>query len=389
MELLVRLTTNDPDLRNVEYRHGAAGPGKPTASELARALASNTTVTQLDLIADADGGLEQLLEGVAENKTIRKLYLGDIGSVGAKDLAQLLDRNSTLRELRVWGARAAAADPVALAIARNVTLTSLALESCSLGSGTVQAIVLALERNSALRSLDLGSNRGVDASSTICLARALATNRTLTSLGMRQCSAEDEGAQEMALALHSNGTLRSLDISFNNLGDAAAASFANALQHNTALTSLDLFANGISDVGCAALASSLELHNSTLTNLNLFGIYIETEGAVALSKMLAANTSLKSLGCGNNSGIESDGKRRCTVCVSWARCGGGDSNASGLIYALWWACRLDTTCMGFRAFVLLLRCLVIWTPRICVWSALHYIDTLGVVGVLCSHATSI
>ena len=57
------------------------------------------------------------------------------------------------------------------------------------------------------------------------------------------------GAKEIVIALEKNSTLTSLNVGGNEIGPAGAKDIANTLEKNTALTSLDIRDNGIEDAG--------------------------------------------------------------------------------------------------------------------------------------------
>jgi hypothetical protein len=107
-------------------------------------------------------------------------------------------------------------------------------------------------------------------------AKALAQNKTLTSLNVYCNFIGAEGAK----ALAQNKTLTSLNVGYNKIGDEGA----KALAQNTTLTSLDVSLNQISDEGAKALAQ-----NTTLTWLNVYGNGLARADEKVIEASLARN----------------------------------------------------------------------------------------------------
>ena len=77
----------------------------------------------------------------------------------------------------------------------------------------------ALETNKALTTLDLGSN-GVGDAGAGALARALETNATLVMLVLSENRVGDAGARALVKGLEKNTTLETLEMSDNRFGVA-------------------------------------------------------------------------------------------------------------------------------------------------------------------------
>jgi len=87
------------------------------------------------------------------------------------------------------------------------------------------------------------------------LAKALATNTTLTKLIFYNDNIGAEGATALAKALTANTTLTTLIFYNNNIGDEGAKELAKALATNTTLTTLSLNINNIGAEGAKELAT--------------------------------------------------------------------------------------------------------------------------------------
>ena len=292
--------------------------GDSGAAILAHAMATNSTVTELDLRRRAigDSGAAALAKAVEINSTLTELDLRGcaIGDSGAAALAKAVEINSTLTELRLYGNGIGDSGAAALAkaVEINSTLTELDLGRCAIGDTGAAALAKAVEINSTLTRLDLFANRIGD-SGAAALAKAVEINSTLTELDLRRCAIGDSGAAALAKAVEINSTLTRLYLSTDRIGDSGAAALAKAVGINSTLTYLDLSQNGIGELGAAALAKAVEI-NSTLTELHLRLCAIGDSGAAALAKAVEINSTLTELDLG-----------RCAI---------GDSGAAALAKAV-------------------------------------------------------
>ena len=273
--------------------------GESGAASLAKAVEINSTLTTLDLSANGigDSGAAALAKAVEINSTLTTLDLSanGIGDSGAAAMAKAVEINSTLTELdlifnKIGDSGAAA---LAKAVEINSTLTQLYLRDNRIGDSGAASLAKAVEINSTLTELDLWSN-GIGDSGAAAMAKAVEINSTLTQLYLRDNRIGDSGAAAMAKAVEINSTLTTLDLSENGIGDSGAAALAKAVEINSTLTTLDLSANGIGDSGAAALAKAVEI-NSTLTQLYLSRNGIGDSGAAALAKAVEINSTLTQL----------------------------------------------------------------------------------------------
>ncbi|XP_068687262.1 NLR family CARD domain-containing protein 3-like isoform X2 [Montipora foliosa] len=280
---------------NLSYNKiGASG-----AAALAKAVESNSTLTELDLSANeiGDSGAAALAKAVEINSMLTKLCLSStkIGDSGAAALAKAVEINSTLTELNLCSTKICNSGAAALAkaVEINSTLTTLNLSYNEIGVSGAAALAEAVEINSTLTELDLQFNRIRD-SGAAAVAKVVEINSTLTKLDLRSNRIGDSGAAALAKAVEINSRLTILNLSFNEIGFSGAAALAKAVEINSTLTELDLCSNGIGDSGAAALAKAVEM-NSTLTTLNLSYNEIGVSGAAALAKAVEINSSLTEL----------------------------------------------------------------------------------------------
>ena len=215
---------------------------------------------------------------------------GTFGKELAHSLGSLLEIQgiSCLRKISDSGAAI-----LSHAMATNSTVTKLGLPFNGIGESGAVALAKAVEINSTLIELDLRSN-GIGDTGAAALAKAVEINSTLTTLDLSYNEIGDSGAAALAKAVEINSMLTTMNLSLNAIGDSGAAALAKAVEINSTLTQLYLDSNKIGDPGAAALAKAVEI-NSTLTELYLFRNRIGDSGAAALAKAVEINSTLTQL----------------------------------------------------------------------------------------------
>lgn len=182
------------------------------------------------------------------------------------------------------------------AFPRGTTLEDGRLDLCkqSLGPENCRLITQALERNTQVRSLLLGTD-GIGDTGARDVARLVAQNDTLeiVYLGCNRISAEGTGA--LADALRDNGSVKGLWLKRNPIGKEGAFHLASLLRENTTLTTLDLVNTGIGSEGLAAVLEALTESNRTLTRLYLGGNGLGPADARLLANLLQANPTITAL----------------------------------------------------------------------------------------------
>ena len=189
IELKVALQT-DSTLLNLGL--GEASIGDAGATLLADALEHNTTLTALDLEFNRiePPGAKRLAEALAVNSSLTKLKLegNHICDAGATHLADALHSNSTLTalDLRWSNLKRDGVAKLAVVLMANTTLTDLDLGGNEMGEAGVLDMAAALTKNTVLSRLELaGNDRGIDDACATKVVQALASNSTLTSLGLK------------------------------------------------------------------------------------------------------------------------------------------------------------------------------------------------------------
>ncbi|TYZ60448.1 hypothetical protein PybrP1_009399 [[Pythium] brassicae (nom. inval.)] len=142
-------------------------------------------------------------------------------------------------------------------------------------------------------------NKRLEAHGADLVARALATNRTVLKLVMRDHNIGDAGAAALANMLRANSTLEYIDLYGNNISDAGAEAIAHALYGHESVTYLSMWSNQISNRGALALAEALKC-NQTLKYLGLVHNRVSESGASALLEALDVNIHLETLNLAKN-----------------------------------------------------------------------------------------
>eukprot|EP00960_Hanusia_phi_P025743 745853-Hanusia_phi.AAC.7 len=124
-------------------------------------------------------------------------------------------------------------------------------------------------------------------------------NTALTILSLARNALGSEGVQAIAAGLEKGGFLRSLNLAGNSCGPVGATAIASCIRSkNHQLTELDLSANGIGDPGAEVIASALQ-DDVKLVQLDVANNLIQNK-AGRLMDVCDVCTSLRSVDLNNN-----------------------------------------------------------------------------------------
>lgn len=220
----------------------------------------------------------------------------DIGQTAAEALVVALERNSTLKTLLLdcncMGD--SIVQILAQALRKNSSLQKISLCYNNFGDKGCSAIVRVLHENTTLVRVELGGNKLTSCSGN-ALGEMLRQNRTLKELelGQNVIGVGGPGLRSIIGALGCNCTLSSLDLSENFSGEIAR-DIAVALHSNTSLKAIYLCANGIGDTEVGFFAQMLAC-NTTLRCLDLSRNNIGDAGAQTVAESLKKNATLLTL----------------------------------------------------------------------------------------------
>ena len=268
--------------------------GDSVAQELASALESNPSLTYLDLshsfehdersylsvdsgeisnilfpcVLIGHSGASELAKALCLNRTLTYLDVSfnNVKQAGAEALGVALQTNCTLSHLYLCGNAIGNAGATSLGegLKSNCTLTRLYLTQNRIGNHGAEALGTVMQSNQNLTHLNLQVNLIGDAGAA-ALAKALKSNGIrLTHLDLARDKISCVGAEALAKALESNSSLRCLELGNNAIGSSGASSFGKALRSNRTLTHLLLTSNDITKSGAAELVDALLVNNSLI-----------------------------------------------------------------------------------------------------------------------------
>lgn len=222
-----------------------------------------------------------------------------LGADNCLRIAHALQHNTQVRSLMLG--TDAIGDAGAGAVARlaevNGHLEVLYLGCNNIGPQGAERLGTALAQGSQVSGLWLKRNplgpEGVQS-----LARMLRSNRHLRVLDLVNTDLQEAGLQALVDALCTdNRTLQALYLSGNGLGPSAAVSLTRLLREAPHVKALYLSVNRLGDQGAIALAQGLA-DNRTLQTLELASNGIGPEGAEALCAALRQHRELRHLNLG-------------------------------------------------------------------------------------------
>ncbi|KAL1529762.1 hypothetical protein AB1Y20_000698 [Prymnesium parvum] len=184
-----------------------------------------------------------------------------------------------------------------LLLEANPALRTLDLTGHGMGSASAADVARLLRGCHALQALHLGNNNlraGV-----VEIADALQENATLLEMHLPAYSIGPDACQHIALALETNRALQTLDLSDNAFGPKGGSSLARALRTNSSVRSLHLRTASIRVQGACDMADALK-KNTRLCELGLQENFMGAEGVSAMAQMLHYNSTLHSLDLSNN-----------------------------------------------------------------------------------------
>ncbi len=188
---------------------------------------------------------------------------------------------------------------IAEALEKNTAVRSLLLGTDSIGDQGAAAIARLVENNAALEVVYLGCN-GIGFEGMAHITRAVAQSKTVAGLWLKRNPIGPRGGEQIAEMLRCNRSLRTLDLVNTGLDSEGIHAVVQALtQDNRTVERLYLGGNQIGPKEVQYLAELLRV-NPTLKALLLNVNRIGDEGADLLAEALRANQTLQELGLASN-----------------------------------------------------------------------------------------
>lgn len=262
---------------------------------IAALLSTNDVIEEFRLRSVLGGGVSFIGEALSSNRGLKRLYVEVERQISdnrdtVKALGKGLESNRTLRELELMGVIGnEGATAIAGALSNNSSLKSLRLESHQIGTAGVSALAAALTKNETLEELVLGSVHQIGIEEGEAIAEALASNHGLRMLDLSGNYINPAGVIAIGEGLKTNVTLKKLSLGI--LPDESVQAIASALRSNNTLKVLTIYCScDMSGIAAAAL-----LANDTLEELNLNGYGIRNDWVKVFASALSTNATLKQL----------------------------------------------------------------------------------------------
>ncbi|RMX66126.1 hypothetical protein KXD40_008596 [Peronospora effusa] len=252
--------------------------GPQSVQAFADCLAMNSKLQHLSLGSEklGDDAVKVLCAGLARNPQSGllnwDLELKSLGVDGVSAIAELLKTNKVLTTLTLSRNQIGdeGMEKLAKGLSENVESKVKELNVADVGisgAGLDHLEVLVANVNCSLTTLQLSFNSLTSATSAFF--DALATNKSVKKLQLKECKLTDEHVAALASALKQNTTLTEIDLSDNELTPISCASLAEGLRDNKTLEILRLSNNKCGDDGAVLLAEVLAAHNTTLVYLDM------------------------------------------------------------------------------------------------------------------------
>ncbi|XP_072892488.1 NACHT, LRR and PYD domains-containing protein 3-like isoform X3 [Hemitrygon akajei] len=290
------------------------------AEDLASALSTNTSLTELDMSENelGDSGVK-LVSAALRNLEckIQTLEMIDVGLTdsGAEDLVSALSTNTSLMELNLSNNDLGDSGVKLVSAAlRNpeCKIQKLGLIDVGLTDSGAEDLASALSTNPLLTGLDLSENKLGDAGVKIVSVALRNPECKIQKLRLTHVSLTDSGTENLASALSANPSLTELNLSDNHLGDSGVKLVSAALRNpECKIQKLWLDNVGLTDSGAEDLVSALST-NPSLTVLNLGYNSLTDRSVPAICRLILTLPSLEWICLGSNQFSEIGGKElRC------------------------------------------------------------------------------
>ncbi|XP_072890975.1 NACHT, LRR and PYD domains-containing protein 12-like isoform X2 [Hemitrygon akajei] len=291
---LVSAALWNPECKIQKLRLGYVGLTDSGAEDLASALSTNTSLTELDLSNNKLGDSGVKLVSVALRNPeckIQRLRLWDVGLTdsGAEDLASALSTKSSLTELDLSYNKLGDSGVKLVSVAlRNpeCKIQKLELYNVGLTDSGAEDLVSALSTNPSLTELYLSNNDLGDSGVKLVSAALRNPECKIQKLWLNSVGLTDSGAEDLASVLSTNPSLTELDLSYNKLGDSGVKLVSVALRNpECKIQKLELYNVGLTDSGAEDLVSALST-NPSLTELYLSNNDLGDSGVKLVSAAL-------------------------------------------------------------------------------------------------------
>ncbi|CAF1988953.1 unnamed protein product [Rotaria magnacalcarata] len=176
-------------------------------------------------------------------------------------------------------------------LTHDFIFTSIQLNDCNLSSDALSALLHGLMTNATCKILELKGN-GIQGSGTEALSKVLRKNQTIRTLRLEWNQIGSMNSPAFSIfcdALADNKALIDLDLRNNDINHVGASELASALKRNTTLRAIDLRWNNVGLIGGRALLAVCE-SNATLNELQIIGNNVPDDIMQSIANALSKNT---------------------------------------------------------------------------------------------------
>ena len=268
------------------------------AEDLAIVIKHNSDLEQLHLSNNLKSSAVVILEALQGNSKLKVLDLGCNNMTGqvAEDVAIIIKNNSGLEELYLYNNDLKSSAIVILkALQGNSKLKVLNLGCNNMTGQVAEDVAIIIKNNSDLEQLNLFDNDLK--SSAVVILKALQRNSKLKVLDLGSNNMTGQVAEDVAIIIKNNSGLEELYL-YNNDLKSSAIVILKALQGNSKLKVLNLGCNNMTGQVAEGVAIIIK-NNSDLEKLDLFDNDLKSS-AVVILKALQGNSKLKVLNLGSN-----------------------------------------------------------------------------------------
>ncbi|CAF3514740.1 unnamed protein product [Adineta steineri] len=186
-------------------------------------------------------------------------------------------------------------------LTHDFIFTSIHLNDCNLSSDALQALLHGLVTNTTCKTLELKGN-GIQGAGTEALAKVLRRNQTLRNLRLEWNQLGTMNPPAFSIfcdALADNKALIELDLRNNDINHVGGSELATALKRNITLRALDLRWNNVGLIGGRALLLLCQT-NTTIDDLQLVGNNIPDDIMQSIANALSKNNEQRQMHFGHS-----------------------------------------------------------------------------------------
>ena len=259
-----------------------------------------SSIEHIDLFGNNSVLLWNVYCAIFGQKYLTTLNWSSLGGVNVEEIVMVMDNNTIVESLNISNNhfRNDDAERIAEVLSNNTTLQELDISNNNISTRGAIAISESLCNKVKFQHLKLSWNN-----------HFLNTNQSTITFSHN--SIKNNDIRILANILCKNETVTKLNLSQNKISDNGAKSISNCIEINKSLKEINLSRNNISSIGLKQIAIALQ-KNQTLLKFNVSRNKITENGAVAISECLKENSTLEELNLSkneiSNSGIISIGE---------------------------------------------------------------------------------